>query len=403
MDKKKAKTKISDNPWEAEEPTQPDLQANAPAPPSAAPSAPPPEFAVADAANSKKLPELGPIRALFDDPDITEILVNGLKNVLVEKSGLLYMTPIQFANAAELNRVVRNILDRSGKFLSVDHPYVDGTLPDGSRYHLIGPPITLEAPYLSIRRFSESRFTLDQLVDIDTLSKSMSIFLKKCIKARINILVSGGTSSGKTTVLNSFLNLISPSERVITIEDTPELLLHQSSGVRLYTKLQTPTSAAVTARELIANSLRMRPDRIIVGECRRQEAMDMLQAMNTGHAGSMTTVHANSVRDALYRLESLCLLDSETQYPLLGVRRLLVNALDLVIQVKRLRSGARKIVHIAEVTGLESDVVTLQDIYIYHEDSEGNAGEFRPTGMVPSFVEDLEKQGIFFDRALFSR
>jgi pilus assembly protein CpaF len=279
-------------------------------------------------------------------------------------------------------------------------------LPDGSRVNIIGPPLTQYGPCLTIRKFPTKRWKLDELAGFEMLDQRMAQFLKACVYGRMNILISGGTGSGKTTLLNALASQIPKGERIVTIEDVPELAIGHFNSVKLQTKPQTPASAPVTARELTANALRMRPDRIIIGECRRGEAFDMLQAMNTGHEGSMTTVHANSARDALARVETLCMLGG-VELPLNAIRRQIASALDLIIQIKRFRTSQRRVVAINEITGMEGEMITLQEIFAFDthsktQDATEGAGKFVCTGFVPTFLDRLRENGVDLPKAFFA-
>ena len=340
---------------------------------------------------------MGPLSSLMSDPTITEIMVNDLRNVMVEKDGKLFFSGFAYQSIDDLNRLTRAILDVTGRILTPDQPYVDTMLPDGSRVNIIGPPLTLSGPCITIRKFPAKRLSIDDLMIGQMLDRRMAYFLNACVVGRTNILISGGTGSGKTTLLNVLAGFIPKNERIVTIEDTPELSIGHFNSVMLQTKPQTPASPPIPARELVANSLRMRPDRIIVGECRRSEAFDMLQAMNTGHAGSMTTIHANSPRDALSRVETLCMM-SGVELPLTAIRRQIQSAIDLIIQIKRFRNGARRITAITEITGLEGEMITLQDIF----ESEADAGPFKCTGYVPTFLDRLRDNGVDLPRNYFS-
>lgn len=351
---------------------------------------------------TKKMPDMGPLSSLMNDSTITEIMVNDVLTVMVERGGRIEAVASSdgkpfFSGEDEIQRVIRNILDATGKFISPEQPYVDATLPDGSRVNIVIAPVTLDGPSITIRKFPDKRLTVQDLLVVEALDKKMAFFLSACVKARLNILISGGTGSGKTTLLNVLTQFVPENERIVLIEDTSEVLLSRKNRVRLQTKPQTPSSPAITARHLVANALRMRPDRIIVGECRREEAFDMLQAMNTGHSGSMTTIHANTPRDALSRLESLCMM-AGTDIPLTSMRRQMVSAIDLIVQIRRFRNGERKIVSVTEVTGLEGDVITLQDIFIFETPPQASQmaeeGVFRCTGFVPQFVDRLKDSGV---------
>ena len=359
-----------------------------------APPAPPPV----------KMPDMGLLEPFMKDPSITEIMVNDLRNVMLEKEGKLQFSGLAYPSLDELNRLTRTILDLTGRFLTPDSPYVDVMLPDGSRVNIVAPPLTTLGPCITIRKFPLRRLGINDLIASESVDQRMAYFLNVCVVGKLNILVSGGTGTGKTTLLNVLTSFIPKKERIITIEDIPELNIQHFNSVKLQTKPQTPASAPVTARELVANSLRMRPDRVIVGECRRAEAFDMLQAMNTGHAGSMTTLHANSPRDALSRLETLCML-AGVDLPLVAIRKQIVSALDLIIQIQRFRNGKRRVVAITEVTGIESDTITLQDLFLFEIDPTSGEhfenGFFKPTGLVPTFVKRLREMGIEFPSNYF--
>ncbi len=369
-----------------------------------------PEIALPTPARAKaqagiKMPSLGPLDAFMRDPDVTEIMVNDLRNVIIEKSGQMLQAGFRLQGIDELNRLARSILDFTGRILSPDQPYVDTSLPDGSRVNLIGPPLAAAGVCITIRKFPEHRYTLDQLNSSGMLDLRMAQFLSACVAGRANILISGGTGSGKTTLLNALAQLAPRTERIVTIEDTPELALPHINSVKLQTKPQMPGSAAIPARELVANALRMRPDRILVGECRRAEAFDMLQAMNTGHDGSMTTIHANSTRDALSRLETLCLL-AGVDLPLLAIRKQMTSAIDLIVQIRRYRGGARRVTAISELTGMEAETITLQDIFVFEQkgeaDSPDGEGRFKCTGLVPTFMNKLRDNGVELPKTFFS-
>lgn len=351
-----------------------------------------------------RMPEMGPLDALMRDPQITEIMVNDLRNVMVERDGKMLYSGYSYPSIDELNRLTRNILDITGRILTHDSPYVDVMLPDGSRVNIVGPPLTTKGPCITIRKFPSRRLTLNELIQTDMLDQRMGYFLNACIVGRINILICGGTGGGKTTFLNALLSYIPKGERIITIEEIPELSINHSNSVSLQTKPQSPTSQAVTARDLVANALRMRPDRIIVGECRRAEAFDMLQAMNTGHAGSMTTLHANSPRDGLSRLETLCML-AGTDLPIMAIRKQIVSAIDLVIQIKRFRNGKRRVIAVSEITGMEGEIITLQDIFLFelapNSLGQEDQGRFKPTGFVPTLLDRLKEHGIELPRNYF--
>lgn len=361
-----------------------------------------PALAVVPARPQGRMPEMGPLEAFMRDPFITEIMVNDTRNVMVEREGKVTFSGFAFQTIDELNRIVRNILDVTGRIISPDSPYVDVMLGDGSRVNIIAPPLTVLGPAITIRKFPTKRLSLQELLDRQSLDNRMAYFLSLCAQAKVNVLISGGTGSGKTTLLNALAHYIPKHERIVTIEDTPELVIGHINSVRLQTKPQSPGSAAIHARELVANSLRMRPDRILVGECRRAEAFDMLQAMNTGHTGSMTTIHANTTRDALSRLETLCLM-ADVGLPLLAIRKQITSAIDLVVQIQRFRDGKRRITAISELTGMESEVYSMLEIYRCDNPEAANGpAVYKPTGLVPTFVELLEASGLEVPRTLFS-
>jgi pilus assembly protein CpaF len=321
------------------------------------------------------------------DPSITEIMINDVRNIMIEKEGKLLPTGFHFKTAEELGQVTQSMINQTGHSLDPDHPYIDLILGDGSRVNIIAPPLTLRGPCITIRKFPTHRYTLHDLIEKKALDQKIASFLNFCTLGRLNLMISGGTGSGKTTLLNALAGLIPEQERIVTIEDTPEIVLQHPNSVQLQTKLQTPFSPPITTRDLVANALRMRPDRILVGECRQAEAFDMLQAMNIGHEGSMTTLHANSTRDALSRLETLCMF-AGAELPVIAIRKQIASALDIIIQMKRLKNGKRQVVEITEVTGTEGDTITIQDIFISQNE------EFKPTGFVPTFIERLKAQGL---------
>ena len=349
----------------------------------------------ASTGKARALPDLGLLNPLLQDPEITEIMVNDLRNIAIEKRGQIVVTPVRFKSIDELNRIVRVLLEPIGKTISEDHPLAMTTLPDGSRVHIAAPPVTEYGPCITIRRFPK-RYNVESFVQNGTMDSRMAHFLNACVIGEQNILISGGTGTGKTTVLNSLISLIPPHERVITIEDTAEIPLILPNQVKMMTKPKTDSAEVIDARVLVANALRMRPDRIIIGECRGPEAMDMIQAMNTGHQGSMTTIHANSPRDALYRLETL-MMTAGVEIPLAAVRRQIASAIQLIVQIKRFRSGSRKIVSIQEVTGTEQDTLLLQEVFSYElsnpNDIQSDQGSFR-FNVSAKVVENLRHQGI---------
>ncbi|UCC85409.1 MAG: CpaF family protein [Gemmatimonadota bacterium] len=350
---------------------------------------------------------LGPIEPLFRDPHISDILVNGPKQVYVERQGMLSRVPmIEFRDYAHLMAVIDRIVSRIGRRVDESSPMVDARLQDGSRVNVIIPPLSLEGPVLSIRRFGRDPLVMEDLLENETLNEPMAYLLEGCVKARLNVVISGGTGAGKTTLLNCLSRFIPESERLITIEDAAELQLQQSHVVRLETRPPNAEGTAeVVQRDLVKNALRMRPDRIIIGEVRSGEALDMLQAMNTGHEGSLTTIHANSPRDALSRLETMILM-AGTNLPPRAMREQMASALDVVIQVARLSDGSRKVASISEVVAMEGDIVTMQEIFTYSRrgiTSEGKVvGQFVASGARPQFTDKLEVSGIRLPSEMFA-
>ena len=348
---------------------------------------------------------LGPLEPLLNDPSVSDILVNTYRHVYVERSGILETTPIQFRDDAHLMSIIDRIVSAIGRRVDESSPMVDARLADGSRVNAIIPPLSVDGPCLSIRRFGRDALSAEDLLSNDTLTPAMLELLQGCVKARLNILISGGTGAGKTTFLNVLSSYISNRERIITIEDAAELQLKQEHVVRLETRPPNIEGrGAVQQRQLLINSLRMRPDRIIVGEVRSDEALDMLQAMNTGHDGSLTTIHANSPRDALSRLETMVAM-ANLNIPDAVCRRQISSAINLVVQVSRLSDGTRKIVNITEITGMETDVISMQDIFVYDKrgirDSGEVIGDFVPTGVRPKFSDRLLVSGIELPASMF--
>jgi pilus assembly protein CpaF len=348
---------------------------------------------------------LGPLEPLLADPTISDILVNGHKHVYIERKGILEQTGIQFRDDTHLMTIIDRIVSAIGRRVDESSPMVDARLADGSRVNAIIPPLAVDGPCLSIRRFGRDPLRADDLIANKSLTPAMLELLRGCVKARLNILVSGGTGAGKTTFLNVLSSSISDRERIVTIEDAAELQLHQDHVVRLETRpANIEGKGSIQQRQLVINSLRMRPDRIIVGEVRGEEALDMLQAMNTGHDGSLTTVHANTPRDALSRLETMVAM-SKMNIPEKAIRRQIASALDVVVQVSRLSDGTRKVVTVAEITGMEGDIVTMQDIFVFQKrgirENGEVLGEFLPTGIRPKFAERLLVSGIQFPMSMF--
>jgi pilus assembly protein CpaF len=348
---------------------------------------------------------LGPLEPLLADPTVSDILVNTHKHVYVERKGILEMTSVQFRDDAHLMGIIDRIVSAIGRRVDESSPMVDARLADGSRVNAIIPPLAVDGPCLSIRRFGRDPLTADDLLSNKTLTRSMLDLLRGCVKARLNILISGGTGAGKTTFLNALSSYISNRERIVTIEDAAELQLHQDHVVRLETRPPNiEGKGAILQRQLLINSLRMRPDRIIVGEVRGEEALDMLQAMNTGHDGSLTTIHANTPRDALSRLETMVAM-SNLSIPDTAVRRQIASAIDVVVQVSRLSDGTRKIISLAEITGMEGEVVSMQDIFVFQKrgirENGEVLGDFVTTGIRPKFSERLLIAGIQLPVSMF--
>jgi pilus assembly protein CpaF len=340
----------------------------------------------------------GPIQPLLDDPEVSEVMVNNAKSVYVEKKGKLTKTPIVFENDQHVLRVIDKIILPLGRRVDADSPAVDARLPDGSRVNAIIPPVAMDGPSITIRKFPKDKLDIQQLIVYGSLTDNMATFLRACVLARLNIIISGGTGSGKTTLLNALSSYIPENERIITIEDSAELQLQQDHVLRLETKLAgTDGHGAMTIRDLVRNSLRMRPDRIVVGECRGGEALDMLQAMNTGHDGSLTTIHSNSPRDALSRLETLIMM-AGMDLPLKVVRQQIASAVDLIVQQSRLKDGTRKVTAVTEVAGMEGDTVVLTDVFKFEQTgvAEGGKiiGDLKPTGIRPIFSPRLEAAGL---------
>ncbi len=348
---------------------------------------------------------LGPLEPLMQDPTVSDILVNGSKEVYVERRGKLERTRVIFRDDAHLLQIIERIVSAVGRRVDESSPMVDARLPDGSRVNAVIPPLALDGPVLSIRRFAADPYRMADLIEFGTLTAGLAEILRAAVQARLNILVSGGTGAGKTTMLNVLSNAIPNTERIVTIEDSAELQLQQEHVVRLETRPPNiEAQGAVTQRDLLRNALRMRPDRIVVGEVRGAEVLDMLQAMNTGHDGSLSTVHANSTRDALSRLETMVLM-SGVALPVRAMRDYIASALDLMVHLARLSDGTRKVTRVTEVVGMEEDVVTTQDIFVFEQqgiDADGRViGFYRPTGIRPKFSERLERAGIHLGPEVF--
>lgn len=339
----------------------------------------------------------GPIQQFLDDPQITEVMVNGANSVYVERLGKLIKTNVVFQDDAHVIRIIEKIVLPLGRKIDGDNPTVDARLPDGSRVNAVVSPVALDGPSITIRKFSKEKLTVDTIIEYGSITANMAEFLKACVVSRLNIVISGGTGSGKTTLLNILSGYIPDDERIVTIEDAAELQLHQDHVVRLETRPESANGRRpVTIRDLVRNSLRMRPDRIVVGECRGGETLDMLQAMNTGHDGSLTTLHSNSPRDALARMETMALM-SGLDLPLRVIREQIAAAIDLIVQQSRMKDGSRKVTYITEVAGMEGDTVVLTDVFKFEQsgiDAKGAViGELKPTGIRPLFIGRLEAAG----------
>jgi pilus assembly protein CpaF len=347
----------------------------------------------------------GPLERLLADDSVTEIMVNGPHDVWVERQGRLYQTTVRFNDESHLRRIINKIVAQIGRRIDESSPMVDARLPDGSRVNAVIPPLSLSGPLVTIRKFGTKRLMLDDLIRLATLNAETVEFLKRCVLAELNILISGGTGTGKTTLLNALSTAIPESDRIITIEDAAELKLDQRHVLRLESRPRNiEGEGEVPIRELVRNSLRMRPDRIVVGEVRGSEALDMLQAMNTGHDGSLCTVHANSSRDALSRIETMVLM-AGYELPVRAIRNQVASALDLIVHLERLEDGTRRVTSITEVQRMESDVITLQELFAFHVERVTSErvviGSLEPTGLRPTFNNKFEKRGIELPLSLF--
>jgi pilus assembly protein CpaF len=347
---------------------------------------------------------LGPLEPLLADETITEIMVNGGKNIYIERGGKIFREPAAFESDDHLMRIIDRIVSPLGRRIDESSPYVDARLTDGSRVNAIIPPISLVGPTLTIRKFAKIPITVDQMVEWGTVTAEAVEFMKACVIGRINMVVSGGTGSGKTTFLNLLSGYIPSNERIITIENAAELQLRQEHVVTLESRPPNIEGRGeVTIQNLVVNSLRMRPDRIIVGEIRSEEALDMLQAMNTGHEGSMTTAHSNSPRDTLSRIETMTLM-AGMDLPIRAIREQIASALELVVHLERQRDGTRKVTHVTEIQGMEGDVITMTDIFVFEQTGFENGkviGRLRPTGLRPRFMDKIEQAGIRLPASIF--
>jgi pilus assembly protein CpaF len=347
----------------------------------------------------------GPLETLLNDPEISEIMVNGPRNIYVERKGKLTKSDVIFNNDEHVMRVIDRIISPLGRRCDESSPMVDARLPDGSRVNAVIRPISLVGPCLSIRKFKKEGITVEDMIRFGTLSREMAEFLSACVRGRLNIVVSGGTGSGKTTTLNALSSFIPEDERIITVENAAELQLRQDHVVTLESRPpNVEGKGEISIRDLVINCLRMRPERIVVGECRGGEALEMLQAMNTGHDGSMTTLHANTPRDAIARIETMVLM-AGMDLPVRAIREQIASAINVIVQQARLKDGSRKIINITEVQGMEGDVVVLQDVFVFEQtgiDERGKIiGQLRPTGIRPKFVELFEAQNIYLPPNVF--
>ncbi len=347
---------------------------------------------------------LGPLQPLLEDETVTEVMVNGAKNIYIERKGKIHRVPVTFESNDHVMRIIDRIVAPLGRRIDESSPYVDARLADGSRVNAVIPPVSLVGPTLTIRKFFKIPLTIEQLVQFGTLTPEALQFLKACVEARLNIVISGGTGSGKTTLLNILSGFIPADERIITIENAAELQLRQEHVVTLESRPPNIEGRGeITIRQLVINTLRMRPDRIIVGEIRDDAALDMLQAMNTGHDGSMTTLHSNSPRDTIMRLETMTLM-AGMELPVRAIREQVSSAIDMIVHEERMRDGSRKVVNIAEISGMEGDVITMTDIFTFEQTGYENGkviGRLRPTGLRPKGMEKIEAAGLHLPPSIF--
>lgn len=347
---------------------------------------------------------LGPLQPLLEDDTITEIMVNGAKSIYIERKGKVHRVPVTFENNDHVMRIIDRIVAPLGRRIDESSPYVDARLADGSRVNAVIPPISLVGPVLTIRKFSRNPITVEQLIQFGSITQEAVQFLKACVESRLNIVISGGTGSGKTTFLNVLSGFIPGDERIITIENAAELQLRQEHVVTLESRPPNIEGRGeITIRDLVVNALRMRPERIIVGEIRDAAALDMLQAMNTGHDGSMTTAHSNSPRDTLARIETMTMM-AGMELPIKAIREQVSSAIDLVVHQERMRDGTRKVTHITEISGMEGEVITMTDIFVFEQTGIENAqivGRLRPTGLRPKFMDKIEATGINLPPSIF--
>ncbi len=348
----------------------------------------------------------GPIDPLLNDPDITEVMANGPFDVYFEKKGKIHLSDVRFVDEVHLRRIIDKIVGQIGRRVDESTPMVDARLPDGSRVNAVVHPLAIGGPFLTIRKFAVDPYQEADLINFGTMSQRVADFLRACVRGRLNLLISGGTGSGKTTTLNVVSSYIPSDERIVTVEDAAELQLHQEHVLTLESRpVNIEGKGEITIRDLVRNCLRMRPDRIVVGEVRGAEALDMLQAMNTGHDGSLTTIHSNSPRDTLSRLETMVLM-AGFDLPVRAIREQVSSAVDLIVHVSRLKDGTRRITHVTEVEGMEGEIITLQDLFLFDfgmgvDDDGVYKGRLKATGIRPSFSEDLENQGIRLPSDLF--